>query len=110
MQNTWTWDGFNWTERTPAHQPPVLYFTTGAFDPVFKAVVVFGGGSLGVDQKTTWTWNGTDWNQVLPVASPPARELFGTVWDPAKREMLIFGGDNFSTGQFYGDTWKLMAH
>jgi hypothetical protein len=32
------------------------------------------------------------------------------VWDPAKREMLIFGGDNFSTGQFYGDTWKLMAH
>jgi hypothetical protein len=24
--------------------------------------------------------------------------------------MLIFGGDNFSTGQFYGDTWKLMAH
>ena len=32
--------------KNPAKQPPPLYFTTGAFDPALKEVVVFGGGDV----------------------------------------------------------------
>jgi hypothetical protein len=42
--------GNNWTEQNPTKQPPPLYFTRGASDPVLKEVVVFGGGSVGADR------------------------------------------------------------
>jgi hypothetical protein len=85
----------------------VLYFTTGGFDPLLKEVVVFGGGSAGVDQNGTWAWNGTDWTQLSPTTSPAAREEFGTVWDPARRQFLIFDGNVFNSNRYYGDMWKL---
>ncbi len=107
VQNTWTWDGTDWTERFPATQPPPLYFTTGGFDPTLKTVVVFGGGSQGIDQNTTWLWNGSDWRQVSPLKSPPPRELFGTAWDGATHQFLIFDGYLFNANQVYGDTWQL---
>ena len=107
VQNTWTWDGTNWTQQNPGTTPPPLYFTTGAYDPAIGVIVVFGGGSEAVDQNTTWTWDGTNWTEAFPSINPPARELFGTVWYPPKHQFLVFGGDLFSNGKLYGDTWSL---
>jgi hypothetical protein len=110
VQNTWTWNGSNWTQRNPATTPPPLYFTTGAFDPMLNQVVVFGGGSVGVDQNTTWAWDGLNWTLLSPTASPSRREGFGTVWDEAHREFLIFGGDLFPNGKLFGDMWKFSVN
>jgi hypothetical protein len=107
VQNTWTWDGTNWTEQTPANQPPPLYFTTGGFDPLLNEVVVFGGGSVGEDQNTTWSWNGSDWTLLSPSKSPAARERLGTIWDPSSRQFLVFDGFVFNTTKYFGDTWAL---
>jgi hypothetical protein len=73
VQNTWTWDGNNWTEQNPTKQPPLLYFTSGAFDPVLKEVVVFGGGSVGADQNKTWSGDGTNRTQLSPAKHPSIR-------------------------------------
>jgi hypothetical protein len=107
IQNTWTWDGVDWTLLNPKTQPPPLYFSTGAFNPVTNKVLVFGGGSEGVDQNTTWTWDGRTWRLLSPSVSPPAREGFGTVWDAAHRQFLIFDGSVFSSGRVFSDMWKL---
>jgi hypothetical protein len=107
VQNTWTWDGTNWTEQNPTTQPPPLYYTTGAWDPILKEVVVFGGGSVAVDQNTTWAWNGSDWAKRSPLKHPADREGLGTVWDPISHQFLVFDGYNFNTGKYFGDTWAL---
>ncbi|PYK87201.1 MAG: hypothetical protein DME40_15005, partial [Verrucomicrobia bacterium] len=52
--NTWTYDGTSWTLQFPRTQPPWVYAGSAAFDPNLKAVVLFGGGSGGIDQNTTW--------------------------------------------------------
>ena len=72
-------------------------------------VIVFGGGSEAVDQDTTWSWDGSQWTPLAPLASPDAREQFGTVWDSARHQLIIFGGTNFTSGQFFGDTWRLVG-
>src|SRR5205807_9597035 len=51
--NTWTYGGRTWTFRSPLTQPDWVYAASAAFDPNLRAVVLFGGGSGGVDQNTT---------------------------------------------------------
>ena len=58
LDDTWTWDGTDWTQKSPAHSPPPRYWMGMADDTASDRVVLFGG-SLG----DTWTWDGTDWTQ-----------------------------------------------
>jgi hypothetical protein len=109
VQNTWTWDGSNWTEESPSTQPPPLYWTAGGYYPPVNAVVVFGGGSEGADQDATWAWTGTDWTQLSPLKSPAAREGVGLIGDPASRQFLVFGGTDFDSGTYFADVWKLIG-
>jgi hypothetical protein len=81
----------------------------GGFYPPANAVVVFGGGSEGVDQNTTWGWTGTDWTQLAPINSPEIREGMGVIADPSSRQFLVFGGDVFNTDRYYRDSWKLVG-
>src|SRR5205807_10174955 len=59
--NTWTWDGVDWTWVTPATQVPRFVGAGSAFDPGARDVVLFGGFSdSGLGE--TWSWSeGTDW-------------------------------------------------
>src|SRR5207248_5507948 len=112
--NTWTYDGTSWTLQFPRTQPPWVYAGSAAFDPNLKAVVLFGGGSGGIDQNTTWewiqnpTWEGTgfSWKQVVTTKSPPAREGAGMAYDPTLGHVIIFGGQNSEVP--LGDTWELV--
>ena len=112
--NTWTYDGTSWTLQFPRTQPPWIYAGSAAFDPNLKAVVLFGGGSGGIDQNTTWewiqnpTWEGTgfSWKQVVTTKSPPAREGAGMAYDPTLGHDIIFGGQNSEVP--LGDTWELI--
>jgi len=112
--NTWTYDGTSWTLQFPRTQPPWVYAGSAAFDPNLKAVVLFGGGSGGIDQNTTWewiqnpTWEGTgfSWKQVVTTQSPPPREGAGMAYDPTLGHVIIFGGQNSEVP--LGDTWELV--
>ena len=112
--NTWTYDGTNWTLQFPRTQPQWVYAGSAAFDRNLKAVVLFGGGSGGIDQNTTWEWiqnptwegAGFTWKQVLTAQSPPAREGAGMAYDPSLGHVIIFGGQNSEVP--LGDTWELV--
>ena len=102
--NTWSFDGTNWTMENPPLQPPNRYYSQAAFDPRLGHVVLFGGGSGGADLADTWQWTGASWQQLLPVHSPAARESFALAYDNAAGSLVLFGGEDVSA-QFADTHW-----
>ena len=106
--NTWTYDATTWTLQSPRMQPLWVYAGSAAFDPGMHGVVLFGGGSSGVDQNSTWIWGrgGANWTHLPIPESPPAREAAGMAYDRALRRTILFGGqDNHG---YFNDTWELI--
>jgi Galactose oxidase, central domain len=105
--NTWTWDGGNWTQQFPATQVQSMVGPGYAFDPALQAVVVFGGfGTQTGDTNETWEWTGTNWVMLNPTKLPPAREGVGMAYDPTSQQTLMFGGQ-LANGNLLHDTWVL---
>ena len=87
-------------------QPLLVYGPSAAFDrDSKKRVVLFGGGSGGVDQNTTWLWNqmGATWTLLSMLQSPPAREGAGMTYDAALQRVILFGGQDNNV--YFNDTW-----
>jgi hypothetical protein len=105
--NTWTWDGTNWTEVSPATQVEDLIGAGSAFDEDLAVAIVFGGFStaVGKDANETWMWDGTNWNQLAPQKSPSAREGMGLAYDPVHHQVVMFGGERGDSQHVEGDTW-----
>ncbi|HEY2466539.1 MAG TPA: MBG domain-containing protein [Terracidiphilus sp.] len=105
INETWLWDGTNWTQANPATNPPARNGAVMAYDAAHSRVVLFGGVSAGGSiLGDTWLWDGTNWTQANPATSPIARELPGMDYDAALGEVILFGGqDTFSN--YDNDTW-----
>ena len=52
--DTWTWNGINWTQIQPATVPPNRYAFGMAYDPVDKVVLMFGGFSTADARGGPW--------------------------------------------------------
>ena len=107
---TWEWNGVNWTLRTAALSPPARKAHAAAFDEARMRTVVFGGASGSTLLNDTWEWDGADWSLAEPLASPPARANHSMVYDSLRGVCLIFGGSMSSgalaeTWQYDGATW-----
>ncbi|MFC1707947.1 hypothetical protein ACFL59_14215 [Planctomycetota bacterium] len=64
LNDTWEWNGVDWVETNPAHQPVIGYAHSMAYDSAGGVAVVFGGGYGGTSHyDDTWIWNGFDWAQ-----------------------------------------------
>jgi hypothetical protein len=100
---TYTWDGSDWTHRTPLGQPPVRQAAGMAYDPTLEKLVLFGGN----DESTfhlasdTWTWDGQTWNQETTSIQPEARSGPSTATVPGG--VLLYGGNSASA---LHDTWS----
>jgi hypothetical protein len=103
--NTWTWDGNNWTLQVPATQIQALTSAGATFDMDSQLVIVFGGFD-GNTSNQTWSWTGTNWVQLTPARSPSVRDGLGMDYYPKRHEVVMFGGEVSEGGQLLGDTWK----
>jgi hypothetical protein len=111
--DTWTWDGFDWTERHPAHRP-VLFVPDGTFDYVRNQIVLLGFGAGAME---TWTYDGTDWTQHPTAAGKPdpARRQCWLSFDAASKTVVTFGGhndggaDTTAVWEWGGQTWTRTA-
>jgi len=92
--DTWTWDGVNWTQQFPATSPPARTAHSMAYDASFDRVIVFGGTS-GPPQalNDTWEWDGKNWSQVSPPNQPSTRYWSDMDYDPVGRRLVLFGGE-----------------
>lgn len=123
LQDTWTWDGTDWTLESPAHVPPARANFMGMCS-AGNDVLLFGGSRQNLGSPLTlgdtWIWDGTDWIVQAPVSSPPAMAIppLGTS-TLAGYEAFLFGGMvqftsfpityNSDTWGWDGSDWILLA-
>ncbi len=98
--DTWTWDGINWTLENPPHKPPATIYDTMSRDSAGCPILFTVEGS-------TWRWNGLthDWEAVLSPLNPPARQGAGMGYDARSGSIILFGGLDLVTGAGFDDTW-----
>jgi Kelch motif len=101
---TWTWNGSNWTQLHPATSPPGREDQQMAYDAATRTVILFAGFHGTGYWDDTWSWNGTTWTKLNPATAPSGRDSAAFVYDPATSQMILFGGFR-GTGFAPGDTW-----
>ena len=103
MNDTWEWDGLDWT-RIQDIGPPPRSLTAMDFDSTRGRTVLFGGaGSGGVLLGDIWEWEGSEWTQVQDVG-PSARSGHTMAFDSNQQRRVLFGGR--ASGGLTGDTWQ----
>lgn len=95
--DTWTWDGANWTRWFPATPPPMRSGGRAVADLHRGRVVLHGGGN----DPFAWEWDGAEW-RILLQASPGLRAGHVMAYDAAARRVVLHGGGN---GYWAFDTW-----
>lgn len=119
LNDTWTWDGTNWTEQHPVAAPSSRYNSTMAYDATTQMIELFGGSNSTCpnklcDYNDTWGWNGSNWVQqdagssVVFQRSLPGRPSART-WAASAAtgdgRVMLFGGDEY--GHAVNDAWLL---
>lgn len=112
--DTWEWNGIDWTQVSTAHSPTTRSDMALAYDANRGVTVLFGGYNGTVVNDETWEYNGVDWVQKFPAAKPSARCSYGMGYDPVYQKVLLLGGTNWisGSGQFWeydGTNWTLKA-
>ncbi len=107
LDDTWTYDGTDWTQRTPAAPPSARGFHQMAYSPVYKRIVLFGGVHVFERFTDTWLYDTAQntWTQLHTPTSPSLRIFFGMAWDETRHKMMIYGG--FDSRAPVNDTWEL---
>jgi hypothetical protein len=107
FDDTWVWDGTDWTKKFPPISPEARTAHTMAYDAGRAEVVLFGGAGIGDPSlDDTWVWSGTTWTQRFPAASPPIpRWNSGMAFDTLLNQVVLFGGSGPLGTDLKGDTW-----
>jgi hypothetical protein len=99
LNDTWEWDGTDWTQRRPTFSPPARKAPCSAYDSVRRVIVIFGGRE-GDDAKAladTWEWDGTTWRQ--GATGPSARSSCAMAFDSARNQVVMYGGSPRHVGK-----------
>ncbi|MEM7205396.1 MAG: hypothetical protein AAF628_34390 [Planctomycetota bacterium] len=91
VDETWEWDGVEWSERTPLARPGERHAAAMTFDEARGVAVLFGGFSAGA-LGDTWEWDGTNWTERFPEHSPDAGAWFSMAYDTRRRRAVLFDG------------------
>ena len=111
LNDTWTWNGANWTNVSPASSPPARFLGSMDYDAATGSVVLFGGLGALTPLNDTWTWNGVTWTQQFPTTSPPPRVSGSMTYDASTGDAILFGGYGPTPPLPFGanaldDTWS----
>jgi len=97
VDDTWEWDGNNWTPRSNSGPPPRSRHAM-AYDSARGVMVLFGGqdnnsGYLG----DTWEWDGTAWT-LAAGGGPSPRSEHAMAYDGAREVTVLSGHDTWEFG------------
>lgn len=102
FNDTWTWNGANWTQKSPSTQPSARTDAGLSFDAAHSQTILFSGilDIFGNAPGDTWAWDGSNWSQQKPQNSPSPRAAPMT-YDAAHSNIVLFG--SYPSG--LQDTW-----
>lgn len=109
LNQTWLWDGTNWTQATPRTSPPARAFAAMAADKNHD-VVLFGGATNYTLTKLlndTWLWDGQTWRKWASATGiAPSGRIGASMTIDKNGNLVLFGGGvNFFSGTCFNDTW-----
>jgi hypothetical protein len=107
LDDTWAWDGVNWSQKLPITSPSARIEHAIAFDASRGEIVMFGGRlpPFPSDVGDTWVWDGVTWTEKLPTISPPPTSGHALAYDSVGAKVILFGG--YDNGAFSrNDTWS----
>ncbi|MFN0172995.1 MAG: kelch repeat-containing protein [Bryobacteraceae bacterium] len=101
FNDTWEYDGNDWTSIPTVHSPVAQAALSMTYDSCRQKTVLFDR------QGATWEYAGGDWTQVTTSTVPPARNLAALVFNPGRCRVMLFGGLP-EVGPLNGlsDTWE----
>lgn len=104
FNDTWLFDGTNWTQQQPSTPPTFRFDATLVSDWHRGRVVLLGGTGL---DPSTWEWDGHQWTS-LTLVGPGIRQLAGAVYDAQARRVVLHGGSVPVSGMWVpvNDTWS----
>jgi len=106
-------NGAVWALRAATTPLGQRYRVVGAFDPVHRNVLLYGGmrylgpGSGELVFNDTWAWNGTAFTQYTPAVPPPYLRMEAIVTDLHRQRVILYGGDtgDHITREWTGAEW-----
>jgi hypothetical protein len=113
LDDTWAWDGGNWTELHPPASPSARQDAGLSDDPGRHRLLLFGGSLQGKTTQAadTWAWDGKTWSGLQPARSP-APDASGSAaasHHPSGRVLLFLGyGTAAQTWTWNGSSWNLV--
>jgi len=110
-EETWEWDGFDWTKRTLATAPAARESAAMVFDSTRNRTVLFSGRTNRDIQAPalvadTWEYDGTTWRRISTAARPPVRTDAGIAFDSVRNRVVLTGGLNMNASGSLFDTWE----
>jgi hypothetical protein len=69
LGDTWSWNGLDWNELSPAMAPSVRTGASMTYDSATGNVLLFGGYNSTGFLSDTWSWNGTTRSELSPTIS-----------------------------------------
>lgn len=108
LADTWTFDGSQWSLRTPAAAPAARGYAGLAWDRARLRAVLSGGldGAL-LPLADTWEWDGVDWLPVTTPTVPPPRFLGTLIHHAVDDDTRWFGGTDAAVD--LGSSWRFAA-
>jgi len=108
--DTWEWNGVDWSQITTANSPPHRFFAAMGYDAVRRKIVLFGGNGASTFYSDTWEYDGTNWTQIATQSSPGPRSEHGMAFDADSNQLILYGGvtvltDRDDTWAYDGTTW-----
>lgn len=92
---TWAFDGVDWTQLAPTASPPARTDAVMAWDQSSSTALLFGGrdanGFFGVGLNDTWVFDGTTWTELFPATVPPVFDYASMDYDVYRARVVLLG-------------------
>lgn len=109
FDDTWAWDGTNWTQLSPRTTPPARWSHALVTDWIRAEMVMFGGaqraGTGLLDD--TWLWDGNDWRLATTTFGPSPRWRVRGAYSSTRSRTVFVGDTSTETWEWDGSRWWL---
>ena len=117
IDQTWEFDGTNWSRIITTATPGGLGWFGLAYDSVRHRTVLYGGdadSTFPISSNGTWEYDGANWQLITTTGSPGPLERAAMCYHQGLGRTLLFGGIDPQTGgnnnvwSYDGATWTAL--